>query len=367
MKTKITALSFLLLALMTFQIVPFSSITQAANEELSMIQNLRVTASDDYVNIFWDRLDSAKEENIGGYAVAWGTGKGDVRVDEIARQYLSNFSNSISLRLGTFERKETYYFRIFGYDKENRYQHNYGSKLLQWSYEGTGATTSTIVEPDDPIIVQNNNNSDDDEATAFEFGELRATEFDTIARFFWSEPTLTDSEYDEIVLIISENNNLENPAVEAMIDKSHLKARVDGLKPGKTYYAAGAFSKNGRKFGQSQTITVNMLPEADETGKRRLATLLNRIASSEGFGQIIDAKQYTPTTSTSTTTSTNTSTNTNTTTNTSNNYTSSSSSDFVVPNNAKDINVELRRIQREMGTLEVQRRKLIYKLREIQS
>lgn len=372
MKTKITTLSAFLLVIMALQIMPFSSLTQAANEELSMIQNLRVTATEDYVNIFWDRLPTDKESNIGGYAVTWGDRKSEVRADEIARQHLSNFSNSISLRLGTFERKEKYYFRIFGYDKNNKYTNNYGSKILEWSYSGAGETTSTIIEPDDPVIVQNtNSNSNSNDNAVYEFGELRTTEFDTIARFFWSDPNLTANEYDSIVLILSENSTLENPVIETEIDKSLLKARVDGLKPGKVYYAAAAYSKNGRKFGQSKTINVNMLPEADATGKRRLNTLLSRIAASEGFGIIIDAKQYTASgQTTSTNTSSNTtppSTTTSTPPRTTNTSSSSSNSNFVVPNNAKDINEELRRIRKEMGALEVQNRKLILKLREIQS
>lgn len=375
MKTKITALSAFLILTLALQIIPFSSVTNAANEELSMIQNLRVTATDSHVNIFWDRLPGDKEANIGGYAITWGTRKGEVRSDQIPRQHLTNFSNSMSVRLGTFERRENYYFRVFGYDKDNKYQNNYGSKILEWSYTGSGETKSTVMQPDDPIIVQNNNTSSNttNTSTAYEFGELRVTAFDTIARFFWSEPTLTDSEYDSIVLIISENNTLENPTLEAEIDKRLIKARIDGLKPGKVYYAAAGYVKNGRKIAQSKTINVNMLPEADANGKRRLNTLLNRIATSEGFGVIIDAKQYTPSTPTNSTetssnTSTSTSTSTSTTTprRTTNTSTSSSNSNFVVPNNAKDINEELRRIRKEMGALEVQNRKLILKLREIQ-
>lgn len=366
MKNKKTILSFCLLALMALQITPFDTEVEAANEEFSAIENIRVTISGDNVNIFWDRLDSDEESNIPGYVITWGTRKSEVRADEIGRIYEDNYSNSKSVRLGTFDRNEDYYFRIFGNSNNNKYQNLYASKILKWSYTGSGATESEILEPEDPIIVNNSTAEEEEDLSVYDFGALRATPFDTIVRFFWSEPDLTDNEYDNIVIIISEQNDLSNPVLEAEIGKSYTKARIDNLKPGTQYYAKAVYENEGSRFGDSDTINILTYSEADETGKRRLATILDNIAESEGFGKIIDAQQYTSSGTTSTTTTTST---TSTSSSSSSNLSipsSTSSSDFVVPDNAADINDELRRLRAEMGIREVQTRKLLLKLREIQ-
>lgn len=347
--------------------------THAANANSTAISGIKLTVSGDYVTISWDDLDKTKKSELDGYAVAWGDDKLDVRNDKIARQYLNNFPTSLELRKDvTFDRDDYYHIRVFGYKKEDRkYVNTYGSKIIKWKYDINNAVTSTIEEPNDPVIADNSsNNNSSSNTSSFSFGVLRSIPYDTMIRFSWSHPDLTDSEFDNFVIVLSEKSDLSEAILEADIDKKILKARIDGLKPNTTYYAAGYFEEDGKRFGKSDTITIKTIALLDSAGKAKLQRTLQRVQNSEGFGTIIDAGEYddgtvATTTSSSSSSSSNSSSSSSSSSSTS--TTRTTRTDFDIPDNAKDINAILRKLRAEIGALVRYEFKLRFKLRSIQS
>jgi hypothetical protein len=275
------------------------------------IANIDVTPAGSQVLIEWDKLTESEmfDEN-GGYVLQYSTVQNDIRNDKLYRNQVTKSQNTLTLRSAGFDRNETYYFRIYSLKTEGRKKYlNNGSKILKWEWKTNGDVVSEFVAANDPVIVDNSSSDD----ISFNFGKLRAEKFDTSIHLKWSQPSISSSEYDGFVIVLSENDDLSTPVAEVVIPKNITTSFIEGLTPATQYYATGYFKKGTTRFGKSETINTKTFTAFTSRQKslyaRRVLKRNNLGIRHNIGGTTVDTSATTTEETTTTTTSVNPETN----------------------------------------------------------
>jgi hypothetical protein len=236
----------------------------SSNVFAGQIQNLDVTPTGNQILIEWDKLtDSEMYDENGGYILQYSTVQNDIRNDKAYKNQVKSNQNTITLRAAGFERNITHFFRVYSLKIDGRSKSlNNGSKILKWMWKSNGDITSEFVAANDPVI--SDDSSDDLE---FNFGKLRAERFDKSVHFKWSTSSLSSSDYDGFVIVLSKNDDLSSPVAEVIVPSTIITSFFEGLTPSTTYYAAGYLKKGSTRFGKSETISFVTLPEFDARQK----------------------------------------------------------------------------------------------------
>lgn len=238
----------------------------ASEVSAAQVENLDVTPTGSQILIEWDKLSDSEMYDEEGYALQWGTVQNDIRNDKLHKTTVERSDNTLTLRAAGFDREETYYFRVYSYNKDGRkWNLNNGSKILKWVWKTNGDVESEFVAANDPVIVDNSSSSSD----THNFGQLNAMPYDTSIQFTWSRPSLTSSEFSGFTLIISENDDLSDPIAELPIPPTMTKAFIEGLEPSTQYYAAAYLRKGSSKFGKSPNKSVETIAELSPSKKAR--------------------------------------------------------------------------------------------------
>jgi hypothetical protein len=285
----------------TFGVIFLSAPTIFAGQ----IENLDVTPAGSQILIEWDKLtDSEMFDQGGGYVIQYSTVQNDIRNDKSYRNQRSATQNTLTLRAAGFERDKTYYFRIYSLKKDGRKKFlNNGSKILKWEWKTNGDVSSEFVAANDPVIVDNSSS----ENIEFNFGKLRAEEFDKSIHFKWSRPGLSSSDYDGFVIVLSKNDDLSSPVAEVVIPKNITTSFVEGLSPSTQYYATGYFKNGSSRFGKSETVNTKTLPVFTS---RQNSVYTRRVLKRGNLGIRHNLDNSTASTTTNTTTTESTSTTT---------------------------------------------------------
>jgi len=301
------------------------------NSNAAEVTGLSVNADYETLNILWNPLSSTDFGSADGYALQFSEKQNDVQITKSVTSYQS--ADDISLRRNSFDNDTFYYARVYTYkvdDNNDRVLGN-GSDMLKFKVDFNNTVTTENISITDPVISSTGTEQDMDD---FEFGTLRKYAYDTFADFFWSLPReMASGDYDGFVLKVSENNDMEDPLVEATVDGETSSIRVTGLTASKTYYAQGFFYKEQgggiQTFGDSPIRsfeTIIAIPrDSASRESRNIIKVENRAIRKIAVG-------------TSSATSSSTSTSNSTSTSTSTSSSSSSSSSNVSSSSSASIN-----------------------------
>ncbi|MCF7846944.1 MAG: hypothetical protein K9M51_02800 [Candidatus Gracilibacteria bacterium] len=228
------------------------------------IENLTMTKSGSQMILQWEAPPQEDLYETSGYALQWGEVLNNIRNDKPIRfPTLPESRNSHVIRATDFERNTDYFFRVYTFVQEGRdYLLSNGSQILKWRYNSDGTIDTEYLEPNDPVIVVHSTGSDGE---AIDFGNLGVIEFDTRAKFTWSLPNLSRSEYDGFKIVISENTDLSDPVAEFKAGHATKQMFVEGLHPETTYSVAGYFYK--RRAGEDQLFGKSDTEQFRTVGK----------------------------------------------------------------------------------------------------
>lgn len=346
--------SFKLSFLLSF-LVLFLSIPSVLADE---IQNLKVTASDSQINIAWDPVSQEILSKTQGYALQWSIYQNEIRNDKNARKFLNQ--NTLTLRKGSFETNQTYYFRVYTYISEGRSKVlGNGSKILKWKIQSNDEIEEIYIDANDPVISTTTSSTTSSTASV-KFGTLRVSRFDNFADISWSRPTkLTTKEYDGFAFEVSKNIDMTNPVLSFETSKSIYKARLKNLMANTQYYVRGYFYKERAgdvvKFGDSTVKPFKTIRAIDRTKSTRASRNLARIEKKSYFTATIGG-----TTSETETAKTTVSSSTNTT-----NSNSSTSIPTVTKNSSTtEIRKKIAILKKEINTLQASLRSWNKQLRD---
>ena len=269
--TQSSSFSFLKKSFIIFGISILSYSVSFAEET----KNVRITADKDYLNVNWDNISNI--EDTKGYALQWSNRQNNVVITKYANLYNLGKVPGKALRRASFENNSFYYLRVYTYTKNDNGRNilGNGSKLIKWKVDNRHQITSEEIAITDPVIT---NSGSSDASNTIEsiqdFSNIRATAFDNFVNLSWTKPhKLSPSEYDGYILAVSEKSSLDDPIIEADIDKSRREVQFRGLKPETNYYVSGYFYKNQggekKKFGKGQTRKFNTIKAIDRTKYNR--------------------------------------------------------------------------------------------------
>jgi len=256
------------------------------------VDNLRVEATTDYINIFWDDFSGTGFE---GYALQFSDRETDVQINKNANLYLRPGESSVSLRRNSFGNNVNYYTRISTYgieDETNAKIKANGSYMLKWDVDFWNNVESSTTDITDPVVVTTSGSSTTvDKDSLFEFGELRSTAFDTFINLSWSKPVLmATSDFDGFLIRISENSDLSDPILEATYDRDETQSQIKGLQADTQYYAAGYFYENsgGQNvvFGNNEIDAIRTINAVPRDGSTRAARNIVKIESGY-YGEVV--------------------------------------------------------------------------------
>lgn len=280
----------------------FLSMPQVLADE---IQNLKVTASDNQVNIVWDPASQEILSKTEGYAVQWSIYQNNIRNDKYARKFLNQ--NNLVLRKGSFETNQAYYFRVYTYVSEGRSKVlGNGSKILKWTLKSDGEVEEVYMEANDPVIATTTSSSSS--STTQKFGTIRVSRFDNFSDISWSKPTkLTAKEYDGFSFEVSKKISMEDPVLSFETSKTIYKARIKNLDANTQYYVRGYFYKEKAgdvvKFGEGTVKPFKTIASIDRTVSSRASRNIARIEKKSYFTATVGGTATTTTTTTTTSTS----------------------------------------------------------------
>ena len=269
----------------------FFSQTQAAG-----IENINVTADDDYINFLWDDIAANTLSDTDGYALQWSGQQSLVKITKPANLYEGKVTGK-SLRRNSFQNNTYYYLRIYTYTEENNKKYiSNGSQMLKWKVDHFDNVEKSSISVSDPVII--NSSSDDNGGVPDgEFSTLRVITLDTFANFAWSRPAkLASSDYDGFLVKISKKSNGDEEVGVLDIDKQKYAVRVKGLDPNTQYYAQGFFYKERGsekvEYGKGPVRafrTIHTVPRDGSTAaSRNLLKLERRAAYSINIGDATD-------------------------------------------------------------------------------
>ncbi|MBT6831820.1 hypothetical protein HOA64_02055 [bacterium] len=277
------------------------------------ISNLTVNPAGSQLLIQWDALPETTLSEVEGYALQWSSIQSDIRNDKSVRlPTLSTSKTSHSIYSFGFEKNTKYYFRIYTFIKDGReYILTNGSQILQWEKKSSGEIETEYLDANDPVIAASNSGAN--ATVSEEFSNIGITEFDTRARFEWSQPNLTKSDYEGYKIVLSKNTDMSAPISEFSLGRDNTRLFVQGLDPETTYNATGYFYKRvggaDEKFGKSETKSFQTAAKFTARQEQSYQRTISRWAKSGlvGFKKNIDgtnASSVTTSTTAATTTST---------------------------------------------------------------
>jgi len=248
------------------------------------ITGLRVESTPEYVNVFWDALPADKLNGTDGYALQFSSFQTSVQLTKSANLYLSRGENSIALRRNSFDDNKYYYFRVYSYNRgdENALTKGNGSQLLKWRTDFQNNPTSEYITITDPVISGSSSDGGVDKDDFFDFGELRATSFDTFIDFNWSKPVLlAKTDFDGFLIRLSTNSDLSDPILEETLSRDDYKARIKGLNPNTQYYAGAYFyERSGGEnvtFGNKNVKSLRTIAAIPRDGSTRASRGIEKL------------------------------------------------------------------------------------------
>lgn len=322
------------------------------NASAAKVQNVKVEANYDTLNLLWDKLADNDFNNADGYALQWSDRQTDVKITKSVTIYQANNQNDISLRRNSFDNNTYYYARVYTYkiDSSNNKVLGNGSDMYKFKVDYNNTVTSEKIVVTDPVISAATGTEQD--TSNFEFGVLRKYPYDTFADFFWSQPReMTSSDFDGFMIRVSKHSNMEDRIIEAAVDQDSSSVRVTGLTDDTSYYAQGAFYKNqgGDKttFGESAIRsfkTIVAIPRDSSTRESR-----NIIKVEKRSIRKVDVAGTTePTTSTSSSTTSNAESSTARTTPTTKQSTINTANQTDVKNKVTELKRQIASLQSEL-------------------